>query len=288
MTGLRNFVSSLLLGFGLSGCINSIYQPFVPDPNYVPVTAETEFSSQFDYDHAPVSSLERVDRDHSTTHYTMYNVTIPSIGINGQRENQLHAQYFQSILLGKKPLIIVLPIYGSHTYPSRKISDGLKNRSQGRANILRILADDFLFDWPAMTQAQFAEDFVEVLEHMVARVQSNVIDIRRYIDWAQNRPEVDPQHIGLIGFSMGAVIGGAIVAAEDRISVAALIMGGANPHEIFATCSGRIGNTRREIIDKFGWSKEEFRVKVENVFKPVNVALTRAKVPPQKIIIFDS
>ncbi|MDH3692239.1 MAG: hypothetical protein OEU36_22625, partial [Gammaproteobacteria bacterium] len=47
-------------------------------------------------------------------------------------------------------------------------------------------------------------------------------------------------------------------------------------------------NTRRTIIDKFGWSKEEFRVKVENVFKPVNVALTRAKVPPQKIIIFDS
>lgn len=53
-----------------------------------------------------------------------------------------------------------------------------------------------------------------------------VWDTKRAIDWLQRRPEIDPERIGLIGISLGAILGSVVLGVEPRIHSAVLILGG--------------------------------------------------------------
>ncbi len=55
-----------------------------------------------------------------------------------------------------------------------------------------------------------------------------VNDTRRLIDYLQTHPEIDPERIYLVGASFGAVTGATVIARDDRIRAACLIVGGAN------------------------------------------------------------
>lgn len=57
-------------------------------------------------------------------------------------------------------------------------------------------------------------------------VIQTVLDAKRAIDWLQRRPEIDPERIGLIGISLGAILGSAVLGVEPRIHSAVLILGG--------------------------------------------------------------
>lgn len=54
-------------------------------------------------------------------------------------------------------------------------------------------------------------------------VQS-VVDLRRGIDYLQQRPEVDPQRIAVLGGSLGGWIGSVLAAVEPRIKTTVLIV----------------------------------------------------------------
>ena len=55
-----------------------------------------------------------------------------------------------------------------------------------------------------------------------------VNDTRRLMDHLQTHPEIDSERIYLVGASFGAVTGANVVALDDRIRAASLIVGGAN------------------------------------------------------------
>jgi uncharacterized protein len=59
------------------------------------------------------------------------------------------------------------------------------------------------------------------------RIQ-NLLDLRRGVDLLRARPRVDPARLGYWGISMGASIGVALLAADERISSACLVLGGAS------------------------------------------------------------
>lgn len=53
-----------------------------------------------------------------------------------------------------------------------------------------------------------------------------VVDYRRALDYLETREDLDSQGVGLIGASMGAMMGTLLAAVDDRISAALLIVGG--------------------------------------------------------------
>ena len=53
-----------------------------------------------------------------------------------------------------------------------------------------------------------------------------VWDVRRAVDWLLRQPEVDGERIGLVGISLGAIMGAAALSAEPRLHSAVLILGG--------------------------------------------------------------
>ncbi len=229
-----------------------------------------------------------MDTDLKTKDYRVYRLSFPSAGDNGQDGNLVTALYYQSKLPGKRKLVVVLPIWGTHTYPSRKITKSLRKYSDGEMNVLRILGENFLFDWEGMRAIANEQEFIAMTQQMVKRVQTHVIDIRRVIDWAEVQPKVDRNRIGIIGFSLGATIASLVAANEPRIGASVLAMGGANINEMFATCFGRAEEARNLIIGRLGWTRDIFEQKLAGPLMPINPAGFPGKVDPKRVIIFDA
>jgi uncharacterized protein len=52
------------------------------------------------------------------------------------------------------------------------------------------------------------------------------VDYRLALDYLVTRKDVDPKRIGLLGYSMGAMMGSILAGVENRINAAALCVGG--------------------------------------------------------------
>lgn len=57
---------------------------------------------------------------------------------------------------------------------------------------------------------------------------SAVVDLRRATDFLATRPEIDSKRLGVIGISLGAILGADFLSQEPRIKAAALWSGGAD------------------------------------------------------------
>ncbi len=82
---------------------------------------------------------------------------------------------------------------------------------------------------------------------------SAVIDLRRATDFLESRKEIDPKRLGLVGVSLGAILGADFVATEPRVKAAALWSGGAGWGELLTKSDHpyaqkwRVKNTKQQI-----------------------------------------
>lgn len=273
----------------LSACINNrIRFPYIASRAIFPSAGSLATDPLFEYERKPLGIKNRVLTHKETKYYRVKYLRFPSYGENGQKNNLVTANYYQSKLPGKKSLVIVMPIWGVHTYPSTKVAAEMRKRSRGNMNVILIHGDDYLLDWEAMNDAQTEDELIAVMERMAQRVRNNIIDIRRFVDWIETQDDVIPNQIALVGFSLGAMIAGAILANEPRITAGVLVMGGAYPHEVFATCLGRAGNLRETLLKRFGWTVDYYRKILQRVFYDIDPARFPGRVNPERVIMFDS
>jgi len=61
-----------------------------------------------------------------------------------------------------------------------------------------------------------------------------ILDVRRALTWLAARPEVDQERLGLVGISLGALVGSATYAIDTRLKDAAFLLGGADPKRLLA------------------------------------------------------
>ncbi len=221
--------------------------------------------------------------------YARLRLQFPSAGDNGQPGNLVSVDYYRSARTGRKPLVIVYPIWNSYTYPSDKITSTFLQRSGGAVNVFYVHGERDLFDWAALRGARDEADFRALLQSRVAaRALTVVDDTRRLIDWAQSQDDIDPGRIGLVGFSVGAVVASYVVTVEPRLAATALVMGAAQFHEILAVCDGEPGRLRRAVMERFGWSSQHYRQVLEEMLAPVDVGRRGTLVDPARIILMDA
>jgi dienelactone hydrolase len=243
-------------------------------------------SSQFDVlDHTPRPFYAHRAEDGA---YRIETLAFPSVGENGQDRNLVTARHYRSKSKGAKPLVIVLPIWGIHTYPSNAISAGLRNHSAGALNVLQILGEEPLLDWQAIGNAKNEAEFFDLLEQMTRRFVSTVIDIRRVVDWAQTQPDVDPERIALIGFSMGALVASVALANEPRLAAGVLVMGGADPHEILAACDHEIEDARERVLERLNWSLDQFKRALQHELAGINPARFVGMADSSRVLIIEA
>ncbi len=265
-----------------------IYIPYTPSYGPVSVTYSKLEDPGFEYKHRKIQPKKKELTDFETDTHRVWYLRFPSVGVNGQDGNTVTAWYYQSKLPGEKKLVIVLPIWGSYKYPSWTITQGIVGHSRGDINVIMVLGEKYLLDWDAMREAPDEATFINVMKGAVQRVRTMVTDIRRLIDWADMQPDVNGRRVGLVGFSLGALIAGVTLVHEPRIEVGVLVMGGANPGEILTTCAGRPASVRDAAMQRFGWTIEQYRNLVTRIFAPVNPAEYAGRVDPHRVIMFDA
>jgi hypothetical protein len=184
-------------------CISNRHYPFSDSPAAVPAPRET--SRIYDYDQAPLD-VRNVDlANEASEHYQVKRLTFTSYGRNGQQDDQVDVLWYLGKKKGPKPTVIILPIWGSYTYPSNRISAGLRKLGEGAINILQVTGERRVLDWAGMGVAATEDEFIGRMRNNLERIRTHAIDISRLVDWAVSSMEVDPDRIGLVGFSLSAV-----------------------------------------------------------------------------------
>jgi dienelactone hydrolase len=300
MTRAVRLGAALLVAGLLGGCASYLRTPFLPGAEAARPARLGADIGTFDYiDHRPDPSYALAGED---ADYRIETLAFPSVGENGQPGNLVTARYYRSKHPGAKPLVIVLPIWSMQTYPvlvsgavramqaypSNTMVDGLRAHSAGAVNILQILSQRPLFDLQAVAAADDQAEFFRRLRQMSDRFVATVIDLRRVVDWAQSRPDLEPQRIALIGFSVGALVASVTIANEPRLAAGVVAMGGADLHEILAACNQEIQSARERVLAHFGWSLEQYKRALEPALAEINPARFAGMADPSRILMIEA
>jgi dienelactone hydrolase len=282
----RALLITSMAALSLSGCASRVHTPYVASVTPAMFHRVAAEDMAFDYpDHGLATSALDGDEADGGDYWITSLETHPA---DGRNRDPLTARYYQGKGRGAKPLVIVLPVWGVSAYPSDTIVDGLRARAGGAVNILQVDGERLLFDWAAMGDARTEEEFQARLAGMVEHFIDTVRDVRRAVDWAETRPEIDPQRIALIGFSMSAIVGSIVMATEPRIDAGVLVLGGADLPEILAVCNGRIRQTRENLLKRFGWSLEEFKQQLRGPLAPINPVRFAGRLDPAKLLVIEA
>ena len=69
---------------------------------------------------------------------------------------------------------------------------------------------------------------VSDVEHMRRTMRQAALDVRRLVDWLQSQASIDAEKIGIVGISLGAIVGALTLGVEPRLQAGVLVLGGAN------------------------------------------------------------
>ena len=257
------------------------YAPGHAAPRDLSASAETDF---FRYAKQPIANHAVIENETDTYVVRALTLSWPE----GAERRTLRARFSQSKRPGRKPLVVILPIWGLHVFPSDALTEHIRQESKGEINVIQVLGDTTLFNWTTLGSAQTEEEFFHQLDRMVANFTAAVVEVRRVVDWAEARPDVDPDRIALGGFSIGAVIASIGVAAEPRIGGGFIVMGGGNLHEALASCELRMGDMSKHVIGRFGWTMADFKRKVAARLRPIEPVHLGPRVDPSRILLIEA
>jgi dienelactone hydrolase len=272
-----------------AGCYTShVRRPYV-EAGDVKLPLQSGSDLSFSCQRSPIPFTNHVLGTGATSLYEHRFLEIPSVGDNNQPGNLVTASYYRSIIPGTHPMVIVLPIWGTYTYPSRKMSAFIQKHADGEVHVLHVHGEHYLLDWEGLAEAPDAQSLLEVFRQAMEYQRVTMIDVRRLVDWAEQRPEIDGDRVALVGFSFSATIAGAILTQEPRFAAAVLVMGGAEQHKILAHCAGeRLTAVREKVARDFGWSADDLEALLEPIMREVDAASFPEMVDPQKVLIVEA
>ncbi|MGH9465626.1 MAG: hypothetical protein ACRD0X_08250, partial [Thermoanaerobaculia bacterium] len=218
--------------------------------------------------------------------YDLYRFSFPSSGDNRQPGNLVRGRYFHRADGGRRGLVVVLPIWGRSKYPPAITTRRLIRR--GELDVLVLASEGGLIDWGAVSQATSEEALLAAVRRWAAVYGTTVEDVRRAVDWALARPDIDRQRVGLIGFSMSAIVGATVTGLDRRITRAVFVMGSPRLEDIFVGCPMMPGRVRERLLARFGWSREDLRRLLAPELAAINPVTYAARIDPRRVLMFDA
>jgi dienelactone hydrolase len=121
------------------------------------------------------------------------------------------------------------------------------------------------------------------MEAMIVGLRQTVLDVRRAGDWLAARPDVEPSRIGLVGISLGAVVGSLAAGVDDRFGRSVFLIGGGDLPAIVMNGSRETLEAKERLI-KDGFTEEKLRTLWRNV-EPLTYA---PRVRPSEILFINA
>jgi len=186
--------------------------------------------------------------------YRVYHVTFPSPHRFPMAEtNTVHAEYFvPHPAAGRGPAIVVLHILDERLVLERTIC-----RFFAASGVPALLLQMPYYGERKPQGLSVGRVFFEEPMRVFDAVRAAVMEVRRAACWLQKRPEVDPDRVGLLGISLGAIVGSLAAGVEPRLARSVLVIGGGDP----ATIVWHAPETRglRERLTELGYTRERVR-----------------------------
>lgn len=275
----------VLAALVLGGCIRHVRTPLAQDLR-PPASQRARFAAWSGSERlAAEPTIERL-KDRSRRH-RRYALSLPSVTDNNQPGSLVKATYFASTATTPRPLVVVLPIWGSSRFPPRKIVRWLTSAGR-QTNVLWIHGEEPLIDWPAAAAIAGEEALAGVVDRWIEAIAGTVVDIRRLIAWSHTRPEVARNQVGIVGFSIGGIVGSVVAGTEERVSSSVFVAGGANLHQILAACRGNTQRFRELIESRLGWSRQQLEDWLEPRLRMINPVEYADNVDPRRVLIIDA
>jgi hypothetical protein len=281
--GLKLFTG--LVALACSGCALHINRDPPPPPNFA-YAPDGAADPHFDYTARGIVELGAPVA--STRTHDLLPLSFTSSGHNGHPQNLVEGLYFRSKGTGAKKLVVVMPIWGTSTYPPDKISHGYARRAGKETNVIWIYGTAPLFPWEELATAPSEADFVAMARDSADRYSAAVMDMRRLMDWAATRPEIDAARIGFVGFSMSALVTATLVGNDSRVKAAVLMMGAAKFADVFSTCGDKAGQVRHHVMRDFGWTIERYHDFFQDLFGPADPTHYPGHYDPDEILMIDA
>ena len=192
---------------------------------------------------------------------------------------------------GPKRWIIVLPIWGSSTYPPRKVVTWLTHGPrEADTNVLWVQDPGrfSLMDYPSMKAAPTEGEFLTAVARSSDCIGAAAEDVRGWMDWILRQPSADPRRVGIVGCSIGAIVGSLAMGRDRRFAAGAFVMGGGHLEEILASCYGEEAQVRQHAASAFGWSTEDFLREVAVPLAPADPVAVAGAIDPASVLFIDA
>lgn len=155
----------------------------------------------------------------------VYEVTFPSpVKTAVSENNTVYGNYYQPAGPGPFPAVVCLHILGGGFELSEMSANSLAR--QGIAALT--IKMPYYAKRRGVGEQSRRRMISFVPEHTAEGMTQAVLDVRQAAAWLANRPEVDPERMGVTGISLGGIMSALSSAAEPRFKKVAIYLGGGN------------------------------------------------------------
>jgi dienelactone hydrolase len=221
----------------------------------------------FPYETALKFELPALDVD-------VYHLRFPSPVKSPHAENNtVHAEYYRPRQKGPFPGVIVLDITGGDQSLSRCIATQLAQK--GIAGLFVQMA----YYGPRRPPNSKLRLLSTDLHQTTEAVRQTVLDLRCAAAWLASRPEIDAERLGIMGTSLGSLVGTLTAEMEPRFRRVAILLGGGGLVDAF--WDDPRAKFYRDAYELFGGTKE----KVAKFIAPLDPLTCAANLKDRKLLI---
>lgn len=200
-------------------------------PNVLPTAnADTTVPADYyNYD-AGATYPVTVTEQRSTPAFRLSEVTYPSPVDTGYPANDLVKAYFYDPTTpGPHPVVIV---YHEWLPKNLKLDESLCERLANVGIAALMVIEPFSQNRRPLPHVPEAELLTPIVPRMVRNLRQSIVDGRRGLDWVLTQPNIDSNHVGVAGISLGAMLAALYAGAEPRVSLIVSLDGGADISDI--------------------------------------------------------
>jgi len=164
----------------------------------------------------------------TTSRWLRYAVDFPTAyGFNNGENTTALGEYFQPRNVDRAPLAIVIHGWGDRSaIPCQLLARTLAKK--GIAAFILYL----VFHTSRMPETMKSHLPYITPEDWFEGYCASVIEVRQIIDWASSRPELDKEHIAILGISLGGFVSEIAMGVDKRIKAGVFMIAGGNSEKI--------------------------------------------------------
>ncbi|MFP4057307.1 MAG: C45 family autoproteolytic acyltransferase/hydrolase [Candidatus Brocadiia bacterium] len=212
-------------------------------------------------------------------HCTVYRLAFPSPAKLPMLQTQVvHGEYYVPVPAPRgAPAVVVLHILDGRFVVARLIC-----RHFAAEGVPSLMLQMPYYGWRRPPGRSLDRLIWAKPRRMFDAMHATAMDLRRAACWLQQRPEVHPRRLGLVGVSLGAIAAALGTGVDPRFERTVLVLGGGDPAAILwhAPETRRV----RQRLEELGYTL----ARVRELARPVDPVQFAHRVDPREVLMINA